>query len=309
MKRKILLAVDDSVHSKNTIRYSTRISSYVEGVSYTLFNVQPAISQFLADEAKTNLRAKSLLGKAKKKSAEKARNMLETYKGRMIEMGVDEKRISIESRPKKAGLAKDILEYAQENLYDAIVVGRRGLSRVQEVFMGSLTTNLLEHSQLIPVWVVDGEVKSEKIMIATDGSESALRAVDHFAFMTAHNPNIRVTLLHVVPTLKDFCKIDFAEKDEELEEIMINGHKKCVENFLVHAYKKFRESGIQESQIDIKEVKAIVNVGGVIVSEAENGNYGTVVVGRRGASKAFFMGSVSKYVLEKLSDRALWLVP
>ena len=45
-----------------------------------------------------------------------------------------------------------------------------------------------------------------------------------------------------------------------------------------------------------------------IVDEAKKENYGTVVIGRRGASKAFFMGSVSRYVLDRFSNRALWLV-
>ena len=54
--------------------------------------------------------------------------------------------------------------------------------------------------------------------------------------------------------------------------------------------------------------KRAVNVGKAILDEAKKGNYGTVVIGRRGASKAFFMGSVSRYVLDRISNRALWLV-
>ena len=51
-----------------------------------------------------------------------------------------------------------------------------------------------------------------------------------------------------------------------------------------------------------------MNVGKAIVDEAKKGNYGTVVIGRRGVSKAFFMGSVSRYVLDRTRNRALWLV-
>ncbi len=47
----------------------------------------------------------------------------------------------------------------------------------------------------------------------------------------------------------------------------------------------------------------------MISEEAKKGNYGTVVVGRRGANRAHFFGGVSRYVTERITDRALWLFP
>jgi nucleotide-binding universal stress UspA family protein len=38
------------------------------------------------------------------------------------------------------------------------------------------------------------------------------------------------------------------------------------------------------------------------------GNFGTVVIGRRGINKAFFMGSVSRYIINRISNRSLWIV-
>jgi nucleotide-binding universal stress UspA family protein len=49
-------------------------------------------------------------------------------------------------------------------------------------------------------------------------------------------------------------------------------------------------------------------VGKMILAEAKKGNYGTVVVGRRGADQSRFFGSVSRYVTERITDRAMWLV-
>ncbi len=308
MNKKILLAVDDSMHSLNAIQYAVKTESFVKNLSYTLFNVQPNISQYLTDDAQGDAKAKSALEKLKKRQAESAQEILDKYKIKMTEMGIDDKLIDVKTLPRNRGLARDILEHAEQGRYDAIIVGRRGLSRIQEVFTGSLTTNLLEHSKVIPVWVIDGEASSSKIMIATDGSESALRAVDHVSFMVGRNPDIKITLFHVIPRIKDICRIELDDSDKEIEEIMIKGNKKRVESFIANAHNKFKDAGISESQIDIKEVKAIAKIGKVIAEEAEKGDYGTVVVGRRGVSKAFFMGSVSKYVLDRTSNRALWLV-
>jgi len=41
MEKKILLAVDDSRHSRNTIHYAVNVSSFVKNLHYVLFNVQP----------------------------------------------------------------------------------------------------------------------------------------------------------------------------------------------------------------------------------------------------------------------------
>lgn len=308
MEKKILLAVDGSIHSKHAIQYAVRMSSVVRDVTCTLLHVQPAISQFLLDEARTDFKAQDELKKVIRRNAEDAQRMLEKYKAQMVRMGIADKRIDMATQPRLLGLAKDILERAQEGLYDAIVVGRRGLSRAQKAFMGSVTGKLVEHSRVIPVWMVDGNVTSTRIIVAVDGSEYSLRAVDHLSFMVGENPNISVTLFHVMPRFRNCCVIDFDEKKADIQKVIAKGDKRCIDGFYVHAREKFREAGIQERQIEVKVTKRTVNVGKAIVDEAKKGNYGTVVIGRRGASKAFFMGSVSRYVLDRIANRALWLV-
>jgi len=308
MEKKILLAVDGSIHSKHAIQYAVRMSSVVRDFTCTLLHVQPAISQFLLDEARTDFKAQDELKKVIRRNAEDAQGMLEKYKAQMVRMGIADKRIDVVTQPRLLGLARDILQRAQEGLYDAIVVGRRGLSRVQKAFMGSVTAKLAEHSRVIPVWMVDGDVTSTRIIVAVDGSEYSLRAVDHLSFMVGENPNISVTLFHVMPRFSNYCVIDFDEKEVDIQKVISQGDKRCIDSFYTHAQKKFKEAGIQEKQIEIKVTKRAVNVGKAILDEAKKGNYGTVVIGRRGASKAFFMGSVSRYVLDRISNRALWLV-
>lgn len=308
MEKKIMLALDDSVHSRRALEYVVRMSSAVKDLTYTLFNVQPTISQFLLDEAKKDAAANVKLKKVINKNAEIASRILESYKDRMIRMGIAENCINVTTQTKKLGLAKDIMEFGHKGLYDAMVVGRRGLSRLQETFVGSVTANLLEHSSLIPVWVVDGDVTSTKIMIAVDGSESSLCAVDHLGFMVGDNPEIKITLFHVIPKAKDYCEIDFEDTEVDIEKVITQGDKRCIDRFYAHARHKFMAAGIQENQIEIKVTERTFNVAKAILEEAKRGNYGTVVIGRRGTSKAFFMGSVSRYVLAKTSNRALWLV-
>jgi nucleotide-binding universal stress UspA family protein len=308
MEKKVLLVVDGSIHSTHAVTYAARISSVVKDLSYTLFHVQPTLSRYLLDEAECDLESRAALKKVVRKNAEHACQILEQHKNRMVLMGIDEKRIETATQKKVMGIAKDILDRGQRGLYDAILVGRRGLSRLQQTFMGSTTSQLVEHSRLIPVWVVDGDVESMKVMLAVDGSEASLRAVDHFSFMVGGNEELKVTVFHVTPMLRNYCAIDFDEKESDAGKVIARGARRCVDHFYAQARKKFTEAGLRDDQVELEVVKRSVDVGKAIVGQIRKQDYGTVVLGRRGTGEAFFMGSVSKYVLDKTYGRALWVV-
>jgi len=309
VEKRILLAVDESIYSRNATEYAVGIGPEVKDLRFTLFNVQPKISEFLLEDARIDDKARKALREVRDKNEENSNKVLKDTKDIMIKLGVDEKAIEMVSQPQSMGTAKTILDYGKQSLCDAIVLGKRGMSSLAESFIGSVTNNVLEYTSVTPVWAVGGDVKSSKIMVAIDGSESALSAVDHVASMVGDNPEAEVTLLHVTPRLKDYCTIEFDEEGDIVEDVIAQGDKQCVDSFYIHARQKFEDAGLKENQIIIKEVKSILNIGKTIVDEGEIGNFGTIVIGRRGVNNSFFMGSVSRYVLTNASDCAVWLVP
>jgi nucleotide-binding universal stress UspA family protein len=308
VKKKILLPVDSSIHSRRAMDYAARISPTVKDLTYTLLHVQPAVSSFLIEEAKKDLKAKEKLTRILGKNREEAKKVLAKWKAHMMSLGIAGDRIELVTQARALGLSKDVLDRAQEGLYDAVAIGRRGLTKTKRIFMGSLTVDLVEHSKAIPVWVIDGDVASNKIMIAADGSGSSLRAVDHVAFMVGDNPDAAVTLFHVLPRLRDYCVIDFEEAGTDVEQDVVPGAQECIDHFYSKARKKFNEAGFGEDQIHVRVSKRTANVGKAIVDEARKGGFGTVVVGRRGIGRSFFMGSISRYVLEKTANRTVWVV-
>jgi nucleotide-binding universal stress UspA family protein len=310
MEKRIMIACDNSVHSNHAIRYATKIAASGKDVFFTLFHVQPMISQYLVDEAKKNLKSQAELDEIIAKNTETGQNLLENAKEQMVRMGMDEKFIETVTQPRKLGLAGDILDYSHRAAYDAIVMGRRGLSGLQEVVMGSVSANVIEHSKSIPVWLIDGEVDSSRIMLAVDGSESSLKAIDHLALMMVKSPEAKIFFFHVQPKVSDFCPIDFeTATNEQIEEIIMKGDKNCIERFFDHALKILKGAGFNENQIEVKVGNTFFNPGKAIIEEAKQGEYGTIVIGRRGINRAFFTGSVSRYVVNQISDMALWIVP
>jgi len=309
LKKKILIAVDDSANSRKAIEYSAQMKKIIADLSFIIFNVQPTISHYLLHDSKRDAKATAALRDVIAKNEKTSEELLEKYKSLMIKKGIDKKSIHLVTKPRAMGAAKDILLYAKNLLPDAIVLGRRGTSRLQEAFVGSVANAVFEHASVIPIWAVDGKVTSSKIMVAIDGSESSLDAVDHISFMVGANPDVDLTLLHVTPTLRNYCTIDFDKEGEIVDEVIARGDKQCVDDFYTHAQQRFKAAGINEKQISIKEVKSTINIGKAIVDAAKKGKYGIIVVGRRGMSDSFFMGSVSRYIVNKASNCAVWLVP
>jgi nucleotide-binding universal stress UspA family protein len=310
MEKKVLIAVDDSRNSENAIRYASGLHETIPDLKYTLFHVQPTISQYLLDEAKTKPGAYAELQKLMRKSHTAAQDLLEKHKGRMVSRGVAEANIEPITLPRKLGVAKDILEYSTAKLFDAILVGRRGISGVAEVFMGSVSANVVDNSPLIPVWLVDEQGPAKSIMVAVDGSESSLSAVDHMAFMFGGNTDVTLTFFHVAPKLANFCPIDFDDTDSaQLESVIKQADEACIDRFFAHARKKLTEAGIGDNQIEINVKEGGFKMAKAILEAYRQGNYGTLIIGRRGMDKKFFTGSVSRYLINQFGKGALWVVP
>lgn len=310
MQKEIMIAVDDSRHSNNAVQYAIGIHGLLKDVKFILMHVQPTISEYLLDEAKQSPKAFAELEKVNRKNADEARRILEKYGQQMTAAGVAESALELKTQPRMLGVAKDILEFSAAGHYDALILGRRGLSGLEEVFIGSVSANIVDNSKDTPIWLVDERGSSGDIMVAVDGSQNSLKAVDHLASIIGGNSDVRLSFFHVTPRLKDFCPVDFEETAAEaLEEIIRKGDKACIDHFFSHAKKRLHEAEIQENQITFKVRESVLRVGKAVLDEYRQGNFGTLVVGRRGMNRKYFTGSVSRYLINQFSNGALWVVP
>lgn len=314
MQKKVLISVDGSRFSQGALKYAARIAALVGDMNFVLFHVQPMVSGYLAEEALKSPRARAEMEVLKKKNEAAADRLLEAGREQLSRMGVDAGRIEVATQPRKAGLAEDILNTAEAGRYDAIGVGRRGLSAFQELFVGSVTSNLVTHSGQIPVWVVDGTVPSDHVLIAADGSINALRAVDHAAFIFSGNDRVRFELLHIQPGLEDFYDMGpDAEEVAHLKQSIQEAGRRCVRDFKAKAGARLKESGIGDGQISFREMEKRRSPAKAIVEAVQKGDFGTLILGRQGmgagSGKASFMGRVVATVLQKIDNRAVWIVP
>jgi nucleotide-binding universal stress UspA family protein len=308
MNRKVLVAVDGSPPSSKAVSYAASAGRRIPDLGFTLYYVLPPVPESLLKEAREDAEVRDEIERLARREKEAGEGILSGYRTRMTDAGLAPDRIDLVVVARSHGVAKAILEFGQEGRYHAILVGRRGRRRLMTVFMGSVTASLLEHSNYLPIWVVDGPVTFRSVLVAVDGSESSLRAVEHLAEMLAGTETIEVTLFHVVPRFGEACPVDAAETDSRLSAIGRRGNQHCIDHFYPKARAALAAAGLSASRVRFETSDQRLSPGKAILEKAQAEEHDTVVIGRRGLSRSFFTGSVSRYVMDRGTGHALWVV-
>jgi len=86
--------------------------------------------------------------------------------------------------------------------------------------------------------------------------------------------------------------------------------RKLLEFVVKTAQNILLEAGIPEKNISIQLREKKIGVARDIIMEAQEGDYDTVVLGRRGISgvEKFLFGSISSKVLNAVQDCTVWIV-
>ncbi len=144
MGRKLLLAFDDSENAMRAVEYVSR--SFSSDHDVTLLSVIPDTAiicdmnspeltpHFLAQQQNFCVledKKKELLKEAQKKA-----------KTTLLNAGFADERITLKMASKKKGIARDIVNEANTG-YDTVVMGRRGISGIQEFLLGSISQKVM----------------------------------------------------------------------------------------------------------------------------------------------------------------------
>ncbi|MBL0700653.1 MAG: universal stress protein [Desulfosarcina sp.] len=283
-KKKILLVIDASDYSFEIAKYISEIPYFqkTEAVLFSVFNKIPESYYDL----KSDPRHGKTIRNIEAWEAQNRRSLEEYMRGAeriLLDAGFPKDNVIVKIRDREKGIARDILKEAKAG-YNAVAIGRQGISRMGGIVLGSIATKLLEQLVFVPLMVVGKDRGPEKVLIGVDGSDGANRAVDYVA-TTLGGSKFEVKLLYVI---------------RGGTEDYLNGVVKEIEGVFEQAKTCLKKSGFQSNQIKTKIITGVRSRAGAIVEEAKLGNYGTIVVGRRGLSKVqeFFMGRVSNKIIQ-----------
>ncbi|MHC1789311.1 universal stress protein [Solidesulfovibrio sp.] len=161
-------------------------------------------------------------------------------------------------------------------------------------------------------------MNTDKILIAYDGSDNARRAVSYTAAMVGASARRHVDVVAIErPPDRDLFADDAAWKTECARRIA------AMRTSLDEARDMLLADGVPEASVatrfvescrsplrDAEECSIGTSIALEILRLAEEGGYGTVVVGRRGVSKQeeFLFGSVSTKIIHAAKGLAVWVV-
>jgi len=152
-----------------------------------------------------------------------------------------------------------------------------------------------------------------KILIAIDDSENAMRAVEFVSksFTTDH----RITLFSVALDTPAICDLNSPELtpyflSQKNAFCGLEDQKKdLVSQAMLKARELLLKAGFDDKSVAVKVDAKKKGVARGIIDEGNSG-YDVIVLGRRGLSgiKEFFLGSVSQKVLQSAKDVSVLMV-
>ncbi|MFH0844052.1 MAG: universal stress protein, partial [Pseudomonadota bacterium] len=280
LRKRILLPVDGSNQSFEAVLYAAK-ALFSQKTEFILFHVLGKVPDFLYDLEKEPQPNKEIpRSKVWETTLKKA---MQKFLGKvhlnLLDAGIPEEALEVKLRVRKTGIARDILSESRRNRYDAVVVGRTGLSKFKGFLMGSIANKLIEKLAHIPLCVVGGKPETDKIVLALDESEGAMRAVEFVAGLMDPS-KFEVMLLHVVRDFNIYEKrygnlfsLNFEEEWRETGKSEMESLFKVYRTHLIN-------SGFDPKRIITKIITRESTRAGAIIHEAGAGGYGTIVMGR-----------------------------
>ncbi len=307
--RMIVIAVDGSETALRSLAYVRLMYSPAAPLELVLLYVIPALPRLLTEDPAMDADTAQKLRIIETRNMRMAEGILEEAKAALKEKGFSEKQIRTVSPEREVGIAQDICRWAEARQADAVLITTRGRSRLEAFLMGEISTKLLNFCRVTPVWIVEGAVKSNRVVIGIDSSDNALRAVDHAGFMLA-GTDCQVTLFHSMRQLRRFVPIEAYESAPEIEELWRQKAGERITPYMDKAKETLLKAGLKEGQIGTRVVEGSRSAAIDILQEARSGRYGTIALGRRGLTglKEFIMGSVTAKVLQASVGLAVWIV-
>jgi nucleotide-binding universal stress UspA family protein len=304
--KKILVALDGSERSFKTVKYLTQIEPFRQA-KLVLFHVFSGVPESYWDLEREPKSVKSVryVRAWESEQKKKIEAFMQKAHTTLIQAGFSADRVEVRIQNRKKGIARDIVKEAHAG-YDAVLSRRRGMGRLPGIILGSTSIKLLEKLSFIPLLLAGRKPPGKKFMIAFDGSPDALRAVD-FAGSFLGGNDLEFCLLNVIRGGEKAQREDPALLSPD--EFVHRAEKKIAKSF-EEARKRLVARGFRPEKIRTKIITGVRSRAGEIVAEGKSGDFGTIIMGRRGLSRAqdFFMGRVTNKVIYLAREKSIWIV-
>jgi nucleotide-binding universal stress UspA family protein len=287
MKRHLLLTISKDYTAQYSISFVESFFKNKDDLLIDLLYIAPNPRKNLALDSESGQNvseAEHLAATYKRQGTEalnNAQNILQKY-------GFSPEQIRKDLYFKQFSTVQDIIYYSHKGSYDALLLGRRGISFLEELLEDSVSKQVLNEKIDFPLWICRKPEKNrQNILLCADGSPESLRVADHVGFIMQNQTEHKITIFHI----QNNSSYNATEIIKKTKEQIINN------NFPQHL--------IEEKVAQGK------NIGQTIFNHALNNNYAVIAMGRTGEHQSgiskFFMGSTSSYIFKNLDKVSLWV--
>ena len=315
IQNKMLILVDGSERTLQTVNYVKDFMPVDENTLSVLFHVYSVIREEYRELElePTCITVADQLKNRETQEKGKIRACLEQAKNILISGGFSERSIEIKFHRLGKGVSRDIIDEARKG-YTAVVLRRRGMGALKNIILGSVAVKLLQALTFIPILIVGQAPAVKKILLAVDASPASMKAVEFVASLLGGH-GYEVCIFHAIPglgaihfDLSEVCRPELPEVD--MSDTCLEVFKLKVARLFKDVKDRLMTSGFESEKISEKIISGVRSRSDAIVKEAEDGGFGTIVVGRRGLSKveAFFMGRVGHEVVYGGKKFTVWVV-
>lgn len=308
-QKRLLVAVDGTDRSLDTVRYLAQMPPFMamDIVLFHIFGNVPECYWDIEKEPKSIKTVPHMLA-WETQMRKNAKDFMEKCRDILLVSGYSPEQITIKIQNRKKGIARDILAEAQKD-YGAVVLRRRGTARLKGLIMGDVSNKLLADLTFLPTIIAGNKPVNNKILIALDCSADAMTAVDYAGTLLG-GKGYKIGLVHVLRSFPaGLSEPAILAMPLMLGEYIKKG-KERIEPVFKDAGRRLIAHGFSFEDITTQIITDMPSRAGGIIREAENGAYGTIVMGRRGLSKtqSYFIGRVSNKVVQVGRRFTVWIV-
>jgi nucleotide-binding universal stress UspA family protein len=209
MANKILIALDSSEGAWSAVEYVANTFGETPGVQVTLIHILPGLPPGFWDhghiisstEEKESLQR--LEANWEEKQEEQWHSLMTKARDRLKQAGIPQDVVTYKFKPKYYDVAEDILDEAETEGFDNIVMGRRGLGRARALLLGSVTNKVAQKAKGFAVTIVSNLRPIQKILFPIDLDADGKRVIPVVQDL-ASKYNAAIFLFYVVQPVTSF---------------------------------------------------------------------------------------------------------
>ena len=312
--RRILVATDGSENALKSAAYIADLYGGAADCEAMILTVYPAVPPLYREES-LNPAIRKQFASWQKKREEDAHRFIEEAVQVLQRGGLKRSQITVKPSPQIVGVARDIIREMDAQKYDAAVIGKKGMSWFDNFFLGSITNKLLEISENHPLWVVEGKgLVSRKVLIAMDETEQALHLARYAGRMLTGLAGVEFLFYHFCAPFTEMLEPEEKEKMRGAEKKFADDEREKMTHWFAKAQKTMLDLGFEKksitSRFDYDSSAPPQKVSKAVLNELQKGNFGTLILGRKGLTHAreFRVGSVALRVVAEAQNCAVWVV-